>query len=75
MKYRCITKDMQVINADDIILKELQLGDILETKDGYCYKVIKRQFYQISETLVRCELVVKEVSNYKIKYLSKKSKR
>lgn len=74
MKYRCITKDMQVINVDDIILKELRLGDILETRDGYCYKVIKRQFYQISETLVRCELVVKEVSNYKIKYLRKNSR-
>jgi len=50
-------------------LKELRLGDILEIKDGTCYKVIKRQLFQISETLIRCELIVKEVGNYKIKYI------
>lgn len=71
MKYKCLTKNMEVINADDIVLKELNLGDILEIKDGRCYKVIKRQFFQISENLVRCELIVKEVSNYKIEYLRK----
>ena len=69
MKYRCITKNMEVIQADDVVLKELRLGDILEIKDGTCYKVIKRQLFQISETLIRCELIVKEVGNYKIKYI------
>ena len=66
IKYRCLTKDMKLINADEIVLKELHLGDILETQDGLCYKVIKRQLFQIAEDLVRCELIVKEVSNYKI---------
>ena len=66
IKYRCLTKDMKLINADDIVLRELHLGDILETQDGLCYKVIKRQLFQISEDLIRCELIVKEVSNYKI---------
>lgn len=71
IKYRCVTKDMKLINADEIILKELHLGDILETQDGLCYKVIKRQLFQIAEDLVRCELIVKEVSNYKISNFNK----
>ena len=69
MKYRCITKNMEIIQVDDVILKELRLGDILEIKDGTCYKVIKRQLFQVSENLIRCELIVKEVRNYKIKYI------
>jgi hypothetical protein len=75
MKYRCITKNMEIINVDDVVLKELHVGDILETRDGDCYKVLKRQLFQIDETLVRCELIVKKVSNYKILYIRKNSKR
>lgn len=66
IEYRCYTKNVGIIMADDVILKELRLGDIMLTKDGCRYKVIERELYQIDETLIRCNLTVKKVGCYKI---------
>ena len=73
-EYTCMTKDgknLNILNVNDIVLKELKVGDILETHEGYCYKVIKRQFKQIDETKITCDLLVKEVSNFKILFMKK----
>ena len=73
-EYTCMTKDgknLNILKVDDIILKELKVDDILETNDGYCYKVIKRQFKQIDETKITCDLLVKEVRNFKILFMKK----